>query len=288
MPISFAAAGRIVLLLACALAAARPAEAEGAGRIVAAGGVIAETLYALDLSERIVGVDTTSLYPPQALKEKPNVGYVRALSAEGILSLQPTLMIAIAGAGPAPVLTQIEQAGVRIEHLPDAFTPPTIVERIRRIGALAGADAAAAVLAGKVGAQFESLRAEEAARPMRQRVLFLLSLQNGKAMAAGRGTSAEAMLELSGLTNAAAGFDGYKPMTDEAIAAAAPDVVVLMGRGETPPPASEVFAQAGLALTPAAQRKALVVMDGLYLLGFGPRTPEAAQALRRAVAEAAP
>ena len=73
-------------------------------------------------------------------------------------------------------------------------------------------------------------------------------------------------------------------MTDEAIVAAAPDVVVMMqgrrrgaagARGGLRPPG-----RAWPRPRPRARRR-LVTMDGLYLLGFGPRTPEAARELMR-------
>ena len=69
-------------------------------RIVVVGGVITEVLYALGLQDTIAGVDSTSQFPSEALRDKANVGYVRALSAEGVLSLKPSIVIAINGAGP--------------------------------------------------------------------------------------------------------------------------------------------------------------------------------------------
>ncbi len=69
-------------------------------RIVSIGGAVTEILYALGAEDRIVAVDTTSLYPPKAMADKPNVGYMRQLLAEGVLGLNPQLVLAIAGSGP--------------------------------------------------------------------------------------------------------------------------------------------------------------------------------------------
>ena len=66
-------------------ATGRPIEVTDASRIVSIGGAVTEILYALGLDKNIVAIDTTSLYPPQALQEKPNVGYMRQLSPEGVL-----------------------------------------------------------------------------------------------------------------------------------------------------------------------------------------------------------
>src|SRR5690349_12078465 len=81
-------------------AAGRKVEIADASRIVSIGGAVTEILYALGLKERIVAIDSTSLYPPDAAREKPSVGYMRALSAEGVLGLNPSLVLASEGSGP--------------------------------------------------------------------------------------------------------------------------------------------------------------------------------------------
>jgi iron complex transport system substrate-binding protein len=256
-------------------------------RIVAVGGVITEILYALGEESRIVGVDTTSLFPQEALKQKPNVGYVRALSAEGVLSLKPTLVLATDSAGPPDAMKLVADSGVRMVQLPDDLTPNGVAARIRRIAALTGASEKGEKLAADVAAKFESLRAMRAHIATPRRVLFILSLQNGRIMAGGRNTSADAMIRFAGAVNAADAIDGYKPMTDEAVIAAAPDLILTMTRGDHASGADQAFALPSLGATPAAKTKAFAAMDGLYLLGFGPRTPDAARDLMQAVYGAA-
>ena len=96
-------------------------------RIVSIGGAVTEILYALDLKDSVVAVDATSLFPEDALKQKPNVGYFRALSAEGVLGLNPSLVLAIDGAGPKETVSVLEAASVpfvgvyRITTAPMAF-----------------------------------------------------------------------------------------------------------------------------------------------------------------------
>src|SRR4051812_29475785 len=68
-------------------------------RIVSIGGSTTEILYALGLERQIVAVDSSSFYPPQALREKADVGYMRQLSPEGVLGLNPSLIIATEGTG---------------------------------------------------------------------------------------------------------------------------------------------------------------------------------------------
>ncbi len=117
-----------------------------------------------------------------------------------------------------------------------------------------------------------------------RRVLFVLSLQGGKVMAGGAGTEAEGIIRLAGGVNAAEGFNGYKPMGDEAVLTAAPDVILMMDReGDLAVTLADVQGHPALGQTPAGLAGAVVGMDGMLLLGFGPRTPEAADRLHRAL-----
>ena len=107
-------------------------------------------------------------------------------------------------------------------------------------------------------------------------------MQSGRAMVAGQKTAADAMINLAGAVNAGSGMDGYKPMSDEAIVAAAPDVIIWVHRpGEDV--VKDVFALPAFATTPAAATKAIVHMDAVYLLGFGPSAPDAAKDLMRQI-----
>jgi iron complex transport system substrate-binding protein len=99
-------------------------------------------------------------------------------------------------------------------------------------------------------------------------------------MAGGADTEAGAIIALAGGTTAAPGIKGYKPLSDEAVIAAQPQVILSMQtNGDHRITPEQVFALPSLQATPAAANKALVSMDGLLLLGFGPRTPQAARML---------
>jgi iron complex transport system substrate-binding protein len=115
------------------------------------------------------------------------------------------------------------------------------------------------------------------------RALFVLALREGRPMVGGRNSGADAIIRLAGGVNAADAVEGYKPMSDEAVISAAPAVIVILDRGAHAVSADDVFRVPSFSATPAAARRALVVMDGLYLLGFGPRTPQAARDLTAAV-----
>ena len=250
-----------------------------AKRIVALGGTVTEILYALGAGDRIVARDSTSSYPADALS-KPDVGYMRALSSEGILSQKPDLILSEDGAGPADVIGILKASEVPMVTID---TPPegrAMAPKIEAVGAAVGLEDKAKVLAAQVDADLAVLAKEVAAvGEKKKRVLFVLSTAGGRIMAAGKDTEAAAIIEMAGGINAAQDITGYKPLTDEAVIAAAPDVVLTMQRGSHAANPDEVFGFPAFQSTPAAASKSLISMDGLYLIGFGPRTPAAGREL---------
>ncbi|HRJ72305.1 MAG TPA: ABC transporter substrate-binding protein, partial [Terrimicrobiaceae bacterium] len=77
---------KIVLLFLLAVSALRAEE-----RIVSAAGAVTETLYALGVQDALVAVDVSSVFPAAA-DALPKIGYARQLSAEGILSMKPSVV----------------------------------------------------------------------------------------------------------------------------------------------------------------------------------------------------
>jgi iron complex transport system substrate-binding protein len=257
----------------------RDVRIENPARIVSIGGAITEILYALGFEDRLAGVDATSLFPPAALRDKPNVGYWRQLSPEGVLGLNPSLVLAMQGSGPKEAIEVLEAAKVPLVMVPETFSEQGLLDKIALVGRAMDATPRAECLTRAVAddlAQLRELRGK-VAKPVR--VMFVMSLLNGRVLAAGKNTAANEIVQLAGAVNAIDGFEGYKPINDEAIIAARPDVVLSIGRGKDSVEADAVFAHPALALTPAAASRAFISMEGLYLLGFGPRTAAAARDL---------
>ncbi len=250
-----------------------------AQRIVSIGGTITEILYGLGAQDRVVARDSTSFYPAGA-NSKPDVGYMRALSAEGILGQKPDLILMEEGSGPPPVIEILKASEVPMVVI---ATPPDagkIGRKIRDVGVAVGLADAAEALAAKTEEGLKAVAADVAKiTGEKKKVLFVLSVSNGRLMAGGADTEAGAIIEMAGGVNAAPSITGYKPLSDEAVIAARPDVILSMSRGDHAITPEEMFALPSMQTTPAAANKALISMDGLMLLGFGPRTPEAARAL---------
>lgn len=263
------------VLFATSLAAGA---AETAPRVVAVGGVVTEIAFALGRGDRLVAVDTTSSYP-DAARALPRVGYMRQLSAEGVLSLNPQIVLATTDAGPPAALTQLRSAGVRVVSVNAEHSFDAVLTKVKSIGQALEAEAAAAEMEKRLTSAWREATSRVAALHGQPRVLFLLAHSGNNLMIAGRDTAADAMIRLAGGVNVMSEIAGYKPLTAEAVAAAAPDVLLITREGVETLGADKIWKQPGLALTPAGRNQRLISMDALYLLGFGPRLPEAVREL---------
>jgi iron complex transport system substrate-binding protein len=253
-------------------------------RIVAVGGSVTEIVFALGEERRLLAVDSTSLYPDQ-VSELPNVGYMRQLSAEPILALNPDLVLAIKDSGPPAALDQLRDAGVAVVIVPDDYTPDGVLAKIDVIAAALGIEEKGAALHDGVAARLDAVKQTFGTLTDRPRVLFMLTISKGRtAMAAGLNTSAAGIIGLAGGVNAVDGFESYKPLSPEAAVAAAPDYLLITRRSLDLLGGKEALLSIPeIALTAAAQEDRVIVMDGLLLLGFGPRTPQAATELGTAL-----
>ncbi|MBN9671934.1 heme/hemin ABC transporter substrate-binding protein [Roseibium aggregatum] len=256
-----------------------------ASRIVSVGGSVTEIVFALGEQDRLIARDTTSIYPETA-NALPDVGYMRALSPEGVMSVDPDLILLLDGSGPPETVGLLEKSGIPVRNIPDEFTARGIVEKVRAVGAALGVEDKAGDLVQKLEADLEAAHAEASGQSEGLRVLFVLSTRGGSIMASGSDTAADGILELAGAQNAIDGFSGYKQLTDEAILSAAPDVVLMMDRvGDHVAGGDELFNHPALARTPAGENKRLIRMPGQYLLGFGPRTADAIRDLAARLAD---
>lgn len=256
-------------------------------RVVSIGGALTEILFMIEADNDLVGVDSTSIYPPRVIGY-PNVGYARQLSAEGVLSLRPSHILATEEAGPPAVLKQIAAAGTRITLLPAKHQYVGLRQRVLGVGRVLERTETAQLVLEQLDSTWDQVQRQIATqtRALAERsvrVLFVLAHSPGQVLVAGASTAAHSMLRYAGATNAARGFKGYKPLTPEAMIAARPDCVLVTEQGLHAAGGLEAILKLpGLNQTPAGRAQAVIAMDALRLLGFGPRMPEAVLALHQA------
>ncbi len=254
-------------------------------RIVSLFGDLTEIIYALGAGHLVVGRDASSIFPPEA-ELLPNLGFTQALSAEGVLALEPTLVIGNQTAGPSDVLEQIRDAGVEVVIIDSPSTFDAMGLKIRAVGVALGIEQRAEAFAAAAEVRLDAVLADVAARnpegDARPSVLFIYVRRGGLQLVAGEGSAAATIIEAAGGTDAgtAAGVIGFVPLTPEAVVAADPEVILVMDRGLAAiGGVSALLEIPGVAQTRAGRNQRFVSMEDLYLLGFGPRLPDALQDL---------
>lgn len=249
-------------------------------RIISLGPDVTEILYALGAGENIIAVDRSSRFPSDTAS-KANVGYRRSLSAEGLAALQPDLIVAAEDIGPPEAVDIIKELPIAVIFVPEDNSANGVIRKIELIGAALGQVEKAKGLSERVLADFAAAAELTAEIPAesRQKIVFLHGL--ARLSAAGGGTPAGVIINLAGGINPLSSIRGYKQLSEEAVLVLAPDVIMMLSDGKGGPTAAEVFATPALRNTPAARNKALVVLDGPYMLGFGLRTAQAIRDLSR-------
>ncbi|MCU1737395.1 MULTISPECIES: hemin ABC transporter substrate-binding protein [unclassified Pseudomonas] len=252
-------------------------------RWVSAGGALSEWVSVLGAESKLVGVDTTSQHP-ESLKALPSIGYQRQLSAEGILSLRPQILVGTEEMGPPQVLEQIRKAGVPVEMFSAQADLSALQGNLQHLGKLLGREEQAATLFQTYQQQLEEqqgLVRQARAKQSSPGVLLLLGHAGGKPLIAGKDTAADWLLTLAGGHNLAT-HSGYKPFSVEALAGLNPEVLVFADRSLTGDAARQALMKENpiLASTRAAKAGQIFELDPTLLVGgLGPRLPQALKQL---------
>lgn len=268
-----------------AFAAAPVGGSAGEPRLISIHGSLTEVIYLLEAQHMLVGTDTTSTHPAAAHRT-PKVGYLRQLSAEGLLSLKPNAVLGTDEAGPPAVLAQLRQAGVPLQLVSVKHRFEDLIEKVKLAGEATRRQAAAQALSADLQNRWQATQQKVARRSSSTapRVLFIMA--HGPApMLAGTDTGAHAMLTYAGARNAMAEVQGWRALNAESAVQARPDWVVTTQESVSALGGLQKFWQLpGLSLTPAGRQQRVLSFDTMALLGFGPRMPAALQALEQGLA----
>jgi iron complex transport system substrate-binding protein len=246
-----------------------------ASRVLPLNGGVAEIVFTLGLGDRVVGRDITATF--EEAKKLPQVTKAHDVSAESVLSLRPTVVLADTDTGPKEAVQQIRDAGIPVVVLDPATKLSDVTTRTTRIAEALGVPEAGKALNQRMSDELAAARAgvPEGSRP---KVAFLYMRGSAAVyLIGGRGSGADSLLEAAGAVDAgtAAGLDKpFTPITTEALAQAQPDVILMMTKGlESVGGLDGLLQIPGIAQTPAGLNRRVVDMEDGVLLGFGPRTP---------------
>lgn len=253
-------------------------------KIVCVGGTATEIVVALGFEEQIVGIDQTSTFP-ESIKKIPSVGYRNSIQTEGILSLEPSIIIYQKGYLKPEIESQLE--AIKIVHLgiEEGYTTTQTKENIRLIASLLEVDSRGEELINtmktdedKLVKYLEKNQPNEAAK-----VLFIYSRGAGNVMVSGKGTFAESIIEMAGAKLAINNLSGFKPIDYESVLVANPTHLLYFDSGLASLGGKQaVQMHPILSKTTAVKHEnGIISMDGLYVSGFGPRVYQAALELAK-------
>ncbi|MCY4336353.1 MAG: ABC transporter substrate-binding protein [Litoreibacter sp.] len=241
-------------------------------KIASAGGDITEILFEFGVGDKVVAADTTSIFP-EVVNSLPRVGYVRELSAEGVLATGADLLIGSDDMGPPAVMDNLAAAGMRIEFVAEGEGAARYTDKVKFIGDVLDMPERGEELVAAYMASLDAVQARVDALPRAPRAMLILSVRDGAPIVAGTNTTGNDIIEISGGENIAT-FEGWKPMNAEAIIASAPEIIILStSHIERLGGLDVVMGRADIGATPAGGEKSYVALSPQLMLQFGPRSP---------------
>ncbi|HET7896813.1 MAG TPA: ABC transporter substrate-binding protein [Flavisolibacter sp.] len=246
----------------------------GNERIVCVSKQLTELLFALHQGNKIVGLDESSTYPPEATK-LTTVGYHRLLNAEGIISLDPTVVVHQGDVAPPNVMPQLKEVGIPVKIYPAAPTIDSTKYLINLLAKEYGQDTAAKRILNKLDSDLAKADSVVKRFPAKPRVLILhFGRQRNQYFVMGTRGAANEMIKLAGGVNAA-DTTSFRNLSPEAILRTQPDVILATDYGYDRLGSKEKFADLpGIALTPAYKNGKIYRVEEHDLVYFGPRSGE--------------
>ncbi|MFF8509480.1 hemin ABC transporter substrate-binding protein [Streptomyces sp. NPDC015492] len=253
-----------------------------ADRIVPLSGSLNEIVFTLGLGPKVVARDITATFEQAA--KLPVVTRAHDVSAESVLSLRPTVVLAESTTGPAEAVAQIRDAGIPLVVVKPAKTLADVRTRIDAVAAALGVPDSGAALGKRTQDRIDAVRKGIPAREEKPRVAFLYVRGSAAVyLLGGAESGASSLLEAAGAVDAGkeSGLvKDFTPITSEALAKAAPDAILVMSKGLASVGGVDGLAEIpGVAETPAGADRRVVTVDDGVLLNYGPRTDQVLKSL---------
>jgi len=264
----------LVIAVACIISY----RSSGQLRIVTAGSSSTEIVCELGFCEKIVATDRTSLYPA-SMQRLPSIGYRTGISAEGIISLRPDLVIFEREYVKDELISQLKSTGIKTLVVDHGQNIESTTVRIRTIAAAINKKAEAEELIHRIHSDFTRIEDKVNSTKARPTVLCVYNRGEGNMMVAGKNTSF-GLLPFAGAVNAAGDVEGYKPLNTESLIQINPDYILFFSSGlESIGGIDGALRVSGVDQTTAGKKKQIIAMDGIYLTNWGPRVAQAAEEL---------
>ena len=248
--------------------------ADDPSRIVSIGSSITEIIYFLNSQDQIIAIDITSNFPEDA-KKFPSVGYIRNLSAEGLLSTNPSIIISEDDIGPKNIIKQIQDTKTELRIIPEEQTLNGIIQKIQCVGNIIGhQEEAEEKISSEINPVINKIKEIKKEKDLSNiKIMMILSTEGNSTVVAGANTSGDSFIKMLGATNIFESINGWKAVTAETILLKNPDYIII--------PEKDLHKQSNvntisenviLKETNAGKNNGYIIKDGMAILGYGPRT----------------
>jgi iron complex transport system substrate-binding protein len=279
-----AAAPRPQLPVTVASAEGQQVKVASTDRIVPLTGSLNEIVFTLGLGRNVVARDITATF--EQAKSLPVVTRAHDVSAESVLSLKPTVVIADTTTGPAEAVQQIRDAGIALVVVKPAKELADVDRRIDAVAGALGVKPAGEALKKRTQDRIAAVQ-KDIPQPKdgkKPRVTFLYLRGSASVyLLGGRDSGASSLLEAAGAIDA--GKDSglakdFTAITSEALVKSAPDAILVMRKGlDSVNGVDGLLKVPGVAETPAGLDRRIVSIDDGVLLNYGPRTDQVLKSL---------
>lgn len=248
--------------------------ADDPSRIVSIGSSITEIIYFLNSQDQIIAIDITSNFPEDA-KKFPSVGYIRNLSAEGLLSTNPSIIISEDDIGPKNIIKQIQDTKTELRIIPEEQTLNGIIQKIQCVGNIIGQQKETEKkISSEINPVINKIKEIKKEKDLSNiKIMMILSTEGNSTVVAGSNTSGDSFIKMLGATNIFESINGWKAVTAETILLKNPDYIII--------PEKDLHKQSNvntisenviLKETNAGKNNGYIIKDGMAILGYGPRT----------------
>lgn len=248
-------------------------------RIVPVDGDLAEIVAALGLGGNVVATDISATYPPE-IEALPDIGYQRALNAESIASVEPTIVLATDLARPVEALDDVRSLGIPVVVIQREFSLDGPSAKVRAVAEALGVPQRGLALSTTMDVEISAAVSDATTRRGTSpgpRMLIVYLRGSSTQLIFGKGSGADVLIEAVGGVDVAAeiGVVDTAPITAEALLAAQPDVLVATTTGLASVGGVDGLLEiGGIARTPAGEQRRILAFEDQFLLGGGPRFAE--------------
>ena len=195
-------------------------------RIITIGGSVTEIVFELGIGNQVVAVDQSSISPEKVTK-LPQVGYIRMISSEGILSLNPDIILTTTDIGPQKVVDQLKKSGVDLYIYDSAYNLDGIIALVENISNDLDLKSKGVEIIQNIEKNNQKVEKIKNKLTQNSKMVFFMNPSIGSFTAAGENTKANYLIQYLGGENIFSNqFKKYSKVTKENIINLNPDIIL--------------------------------------------------------------